>query len=85
MKVKRYYEPESNASPASKWLCDVLNYSGFTQSDLAEKLHMSRQSMSKLMCGVSKLSFCQMTAIIYVCELDSNPERIWREISQEGE
>ena len=86
--IRCYYEPSPDMTKAQVWLCRVLNSTGFTQEELGKKLHISRQAISNLVNGHSKLTFSQVCAICYVVAqnfsyLADDPESIWQDLNKE--
>lgn len=86
MKVKYRMIPHYTIDPDSteiqKWLCGVLNHFGLTQTQLSEKLHVSRQATSAWVNGKVKLQFRDMAAICFVLEIRCDPEALWEEINK---
>lgn len=77
-----YYMPKNTDSEGQKWLAGVLNLCGVSQSELADRLHTTRQSVCKLLNGQTKMTFCKVVAVCYVCGLTDDPEAIWHSIEQ---
>ena len=76
-----YYTPDETATEAQKWLCRVLNRRGISQAELATELHTTRQAISKLVNGHTKMTFDKVCAIYYVCHLSEDPEDVWNRIN----
>ena len=83
-KTRHVYFPDEDASEAQKWLCRVLNMCGMTQSEIADKLHTTRQSINKLVNGNTELTFDKICAICWACDLGENPDKIYHELYTTG-
>ena len=78
------YAIDDDAPFQSKWILRVLNRSNMSMAQLAEKLHLTRQNISKLVHGESRISFATVVAIWYVCELhEEDPEEILKTIEED--
>ena len=77
------YVIDDNAPFQSRWMFRVLNRGHMSMAQLAEKLHQTRQNISRLVNGKSRISFAMVVAIWYVCELQEDPEEIWKTIEED--
>lgn len=79
----KYYVADENAPVQSKWLFTVMNRSHTNMTGLADKLHMSRQNISALINRRSGISFVVIVAICYLCDIDDDPEQVWKAIKED--
>lgn len=75
-----YYTPDDHVTNAQKWVCKVLNQCKFTQTELAKRLHCTRQMVSNLVNGRNNMTFDKVCAICYVTGIHDDPEEVWNAI-----
>lgn len=78
---KVIYEFSDDATEQTRWLGSVLERTGFKQRELADKLHMTRQNISALLLNRGKMSFVTIAAICKLCDLDDDPEEVYKRMS----
>ena len=69
------------ATEQMRWVGSVLERTGLNQRELANKLHMTRQSISALLHDRAKMSFVTVFTICKQCGLDDDPEEVYKRIS----
>ena len=79
----KYYVTDERASFQTRWLFAVMNVCHINMSGLADKLRISRQAVSALVNGHSKLSFVMVVAICFLCKTNDDPEEIWKMIEED--
>ena len=80
---KKNYVLKENATVQQKWLVSVLNRTGCNMKKLAEKLHISRQTITLYMQMNIKLSFPIICAICYVTGIPDNAEKVYEAIQKD--
>lgn len=80
IRQERKYVIEPDMPEQTKWLLQVMNFAGISMTEFGEKLHLSKQSVSKLVHRYSELSFTQIVAICAIFRTNDDAEEIWRRI-----
>ena len=79
----REYIPEEDASPEQKWVYSIVNRAQITPAKLSNICHVTRQAISNIMLGKTRLTFPMICAICYATGLD-DPKEIYYTICQDG-
>lgn len=77
---KKVYHLRKESGVQQKWLVSVFNRAGINMSELADKLHITRQSVSTWMTGKVTLPYMAICAICHVLKLPDNCERLYSAI-----
>lgn len=80
---KKNYVLKENATVQQKWLVSVLNRNNCNMKGLAEKLHISRQTVTLYMQMNAKLPFPMICAICYVTGIPDNAEKVYEAIQKD--
>lgn len=75
--VKKYYVIPENAVPQTRWLLTLMNKYDLNETQLAEIIHVSKQSVSLWVKG-KPMTFGNLCAIVcMVIDKTSNPENLY--------
>ena len=83
IEIRCYYEIPEDASVQQRWLLNILNESQMNSSELANKIHTSRQTLSCLINNKWPISFQYICAIIWATGFKENPETIYELIKKD--
>lgn len=77
------YVLKENATVQQKWLVSVLNRNGCNMTELAEKLHMSKATISLYMKMKVAMPFTVICAICYITGIPDNAEKVYEAIQKD--
>ena len=77
---KSYYEIPEDATPQQRWLLNILNDYNLTMSQVAKKIHVSKQTVAFWINGTTKIAFGNICAICMFVDKYANPELIYKTI-----
>lgn len=65
------------------WMLNNMDERGWSCTDVAEKLHTTRQSVNNHTYGKNKPSYMQVVAYCWVFDFKDNPDDIWELVQGE--
>lgn len=80
--VKRIVTYEGERVKQSRWLTNALNERQITVSELARRMHVTRQMVYNLLHGHQRMTFLHVIAICYLLKLEDDPKEIYKQINE---
>lgn len=81
--TKRFYVIPEDATPQTRWILNLLNEYNLTMAELADTIHVSRQTLS-LWTNGGAISFGNICAICCMVDKNSDPERLYKLFNEGG-
>lgn len=75
--TKRFYAIPEDATPQARWILNLLNEHNLTMAELADAIHVSRQSLY-LWANGGAITFGNICAICYVLDKNADPEGLYQ-------
>ena len=75
--AKRFYIIPEDAAPQTRWILNLLNEHNLTMAELADSIHVSRQSLS-LWTNGGTITFGNICTICYMLDKNADPERLYQ-------